>query len=70
LKERAACNPLRRSFVHSLIMRDAIEFLRKSAEELRELASSAPDISEHLRRLADELEATAADLERGGGIPT
>ena len=49
-------------------MRDAIEFLRKSAEELRELASSAPDISEHLRRLADELDATAADLERGGGV--
>ena len=50
-------------------MRDAIEFLRQSAEELRELASSAPDISEHLRRLADELDETAADLERGGGIP-
>jgi hypothetical protein len=50
-------------------MRDAIDFLRQSAEELRELASSAPDISDHLRRLADELDATAADLERGGGIP-
>jgi hypothetical protein len=50
-------------------MRDAIEFLRKSAEELRELASSAPDISGQLRRLADELDATAADLERGGGVP-
>jgi hypothetical protein len=50
-------------------MRDAIEFLRKSAEELRELASSAPDISSHLRRLAEELDATAADLERGRGIP-
>ena len=36
-------------------MRDAIEFLRNSAAELRELASSAPDISEHLRRLADEV---------------
>jgi len=50
-------------------MRDAIEFLRNSAAELRELASSAPDISEHLRRLADELDETAADLERGGGVP-
>ena len=48
-------------------MRHAIEFLRKSAEELRELASSASDISADLRRLADELDATAADLERRGG---
>lgn len=50
-------------------MKDAIEFLRKSAEELRELASTAPDISESLRRLADDLDAAAADLERDGGIP-
>jgi len=49
-------------------MKDAIEFLRKSADELRELASSAPDISSHLRRLADELDATATDLERRGGV--
>jgi hypothetical protein len=50
-------------------MRDTIEFLRKSADELRELASSAPDISNSLRRLADELDAAAADLERRGGVP-
>lgn len=50
-------------------MRDAIDFLRKSAAELRELASSAPDISAQLRRLAEELEATAADLARDGGQP-
>jgi hypothetical protein len=47
-------------------MRETIDFLRKSADELRELALSAPDISDHLRRLADELDATVADLERRG----
>jgi hypothetical protein len=45
-------------------MRETIEFLRKSAEELRDLAATAPDISDHLRRLAEELDATADDLER------
>jgi hypothetical protein len=45
-------------------MRETIEFLRKSAEELRDLAATAPDISGHLRRLAEELDATADDLER------
>ena len=49
-------------------MNDAIKFLRRSAEELRELASSAPDISEQLRRLADELDEVAADLVRRGGV--
>jgi hypothetical protein len=48
-------------------MRKAIEFLRESADELRELACSAPDICDHLRRLAEELDATAAELERRGG---
>jgi hypothetical protein len=47
-------------------MRETIDFLRKSAEDLRELALSAPDISVHLRQLADELDATAADLEQRG----
>jgi hypothetical protein len=45
-------------------MRETIDFLRKSAEEIRQLAASAPDISDHLRRLAEELDATADDLER------
>ncbi|HTV88739.1 MAG TPA: hypothetical protein VME41_06960 [Stellaceae bacterium] len=49
-------------------MKDAIEFLHKSAEELRELAASAPDISDQLRRLADEIDATAADLARRRGV--
>jgi len=47
-------------------MGETIEFLRKSAEELRELAACAPDISDHLRRLAEELDATADDLARQG----
>ena len=37
-----------------IIMRETIDFLRKSAEELRELAASAPDISDQLRRLAED----------------
>jgi ABC-type transporter Mla subunit MlaD len=49
-------------------MRDAIEFLRRSAEELRQLAASAPDISRQLRQLADELDATATELERRDGV--
>jgi hypothetical protein len=50
-------------------MRETIDFLRKSAEDLRELALSAPDISGDLRRLAEELDATALDLERRGQPP-
>src|SRR5205814_10566220 len=50
-------------------MRKTIDFLRRSAEELRNLAESAPDISDHLRRLADELDATASDLEQRGNAP-
>lgn len=50
--------------VYIIIMRETIDFLRSSAEELRELAASAPDISDHLRRLAEELDTTADDLER------
>jgi hypothetical protein len=46
------------------IMRNAIAFLRESAEELRRLAAAAPDISDPLRRLADEIETTATELER------
>jgi hypothetical protein len=45
------------------VMTDAIEFLRESAEKLRKLAACAPDISDHLRRMAEELETTAAELE-------
>jgi len=33
------------------------------------LADSAPDISDHLRRLADELDGTASDLEQRGNAP-
>jgi prefoldin subunit 5 len=46
-------------------MRDAIGFLLDRAEELRELAQSAPDIAAELRRMADELEDAAAELRRG-----
>lgn len=45
-------------------MRDAIEFLLDRAEELRELAKSAPDIAADLHHMADELDAAAAELRR------
>lgn len=43
-------------------MMDAIEFLRQSADKLREMASLAPDIASQLRRLADEMDDTATEL--------
>jgi hypothetical protein len=44
-------------------MINQIEFLRQRAAELRHLASRAPEIAASLDRLADELEAEAANLE-------
>ena len=69
IENTAERNPSRLSPVCIGIMRETIDFLRKSAEELRDLAGSAPDISDHLRRLAEELDATAIDLERRGNAP-
>ena len=45
-------------------MIDHIDFLRKSAAVLTDLAQRAPEIAEALRRLADDVEARATDLER------
>jgi len=45
-------------------MSDEVKFLLDAAEQLREIALSAPDIAAELRRLADELEATAVELGR------
>jgi hypothetical protein len=50
-------------------MMEQIDFLREKAAALRALSQRAPAIAEALRRLADELEAKAADLERGRGGP-
>jgi len=50
-------------------MIDQINFLREKAAALRVLAQSAPTIADALRRLADELELKAADLERQQGGP-
>ena len=51
-------------------MMDEIGFLRQKAATLRTLTHNAPAIAEALRRLADELEAKAADLEsRRGDLP-
>jgi hypothetical protein len=44
-------------------MMDEINFLRQKAAVLRTLSYNAPTIAEALRRLADELEAKAAELE-------
>jgi hypothetical protein len=44
-------------------MTSEVEFLREKAAVLRALAHRAPTIADALRRLADELESEAADLE-------
>jgi len=51
-------------------MIDEIKFLREKAAELRTLGYRAPSIADTLRRLADELEAKADDLERQQGGPS
>jgi hypothetical protein len=43
---------------------DTLRFLRKTVIELRTIASTTPDVSNDLRRIASELEADADDLER------
>jgi hypothetical protein len=45
---------------------DALRFGRVTAAELREIAEQTPDIAVELRRIADEMEAEVADLERRG----
>jgi hypothetical protein len=45
-------------------MEDMVEFLRNAAVRLRGLASSAPEIGQDLRVLADDLDAEADDLAR------
>jgi hypothetical protein len=50
-------------------MIEQINFLREKARALRALSNRAPAIADALRRLAAELEAKAADLERGQGDP-
>jgi hypothetical protein len=50
-------------------MTDHINFLREKAAALRELALRAPPIADALRRLADDLESTAAGLERNSDGP-
>ncbi len=51
------------------MIEDEIKFLREKAAGLRDLALRAPAIGEALRRLADELESRAAELERNAGGP-
>jgi hypothetical protein len=43
-----------------------IEFLRKKAVALRGLAQRAPELGDALRRLADEMDAKADELEARG----
>ena len=45
-------------------MNEMIAFLLDAAEQLRELALTEPEIAAELRRLAEELEATAVGLRR------
>jgi hypothetical protein len=45
-------------------LRQEIQFLRERARRLREIAASHPTaLSEPLRRMAEELEARAAEIE-------
>jgi len=50
-------------------MINQIDFLRKKAMALRNLTERAPNIGDALRRLADELDAKAAELEQNSGDP-
>jgi hypothetical protein len=54
-------------FTFSSGMDDHIAFLLEAAQEIRQVALSAPDIAADLRRMADELEAAAMDLKRVSG---
>jgi hypothetical protein len=45
-------------------MTEDIIFLREKAAALRDLAQRAPSIARDLRRLADELDAKAAEMEQ------
>jgi len=45
-------------------MNDMVEFLRNAAARLRDLASSAPEISQDLRILAADLDEEADELVR------
>lgn len=49
-------------------MMDQIKFLRDAASQLRELAQRGPGIAEGLLRLADELEAKAAERRSATGF--
>jgi hypothetical protein len=51
------------------MIEDEIKFLREKAAGLRDLALRAPAIGETLRRLANDLDARAAELERKAGGP-
>jgi DNA anti-recombination protein RmuC len=43
---------------------NTIRFLRMAAIELRRIAERAPEISDELRHIADQLDADANDLQR------
>jgi hypothetical protein len=47
-------------------MDDEIVFLLDAAEQLREVALTAPEIAAALRQMADELEAAATELAQNG----
>ena len=48
-------------------MIEQIDFLRKTAAELRSLAQKDPAIADALRRMADDLDGKAAQLDGGEG---
>jgi len=54
-------NGLRRSVART------IAFMRMAAIELRRIAERDPDLAGELRRIADQLETDADELERSAG---
>ena len=54
-------NGLRRSVAHT------IAFMRMAAIELRRVAERDPDLAGELRRIADQLDTDADELEQSAG---
>ena len=52
-----------------IVAADDVAFLEERAAALRVLAESTPDLAAELRRIADELAETAAELDNRGNVP-
>ena len=43
-----------------------LAFLKRAAIELRKIAEQAPEVAAEVRRISDELDAEAAEMEKQG----